>query len=96
MEVYIVMNEGLTPSSSYKDIILVTESLMTAETCLEAFKNDTIRQMDNEEYDGFKGKYTIEFDNEVNHLYTKADKQVCFSNDDGYYDISWIEVHKVV
>lgn len=96
MEVYVVMNGGLTPTSSYNEIILITENIKSAETCLETFKNDTIRQMDKGEYEGFKGEYILEFDDNVNHLYTKSDKQVCFSNDEGYYDICWIEKHEVV
>ena len=94
--VYTVMNECLTKTSSYHDIIMITGSIDNAKVCLETCKNDTVLQIDNREHEGFQGKYTIEFDNEVHNLYSKANNQVCFSNEEGFYDIYWIEEHELV
>lgn len=95
-KVFIVRNECLTPTSSYNDIIMVTESLDNAKVCLDTCKNDTVLCIDNGEHEGFKEDYVVEYDNKVNHLYTKAEYQICFSNKEGYYDIYWIEEHELV
>ena len=44
--VYIVRNECLTLTSSYNEIIMVTESIEDARICLETCKNDTVLQID--------------------------------------------------
>lgn len=94
--VYIVRNECLTPTSSYNEIIMVTESIKEARICLETCKNDTVLQIDKGEHEGFPEDYVLEYDNKVNHLYSRADNQICFSNKEGYYDIYWIEEHELV
>lgn len=93
--VYIVRNECLAPTSRYNDIILVTESLNDAKVCLETSKNDTVHQIDNNNHECFTSDYVLEFDDKVNELFSKADNQICFSNDEGYYDIYWIEKHEL-
>lgn len=47
--VYIVRNEGLTPTSSYNEIIMVTESNKDARICLETCKEVRLKLMENEQ-----------------------------------------------
>ena len=95
-KVYIVRNECSILGSISNDIILVTESFENAETCLETCKNDTTLQIDNGEYEIFSKDYNVEYDGDVESIYSKSENQICFSNEKGDYDIYWIEEHELV
>lgn len=91
-KVFLVQNTALMVTSSYYDTIGVFDTIEKAEALIECMKNEIISAIENGHHDTFNvGDYSITFDDNVPLDYSKSDKQMCFLDNDGYYDIYWIE-----
>lgn len=97
MKVYLVQNTALMPTSSYYDTLAVHATLKDAKAHIESLKNDLVAAIDKGCHECFKtGEYELAFDDNVLRQYDKADYQMCFYDDSGYYDIYWIETFEIL
>lgn len=96
MKVYLVQNQGYFPNSSYFDTIEVFDSIDKARICLETISLDTRKVIDSNNHKYFKSNnYQIEYDRSVPSDFSRADVQICFYDNDYYYDIYWIEEFEI-
>jgi hypothetical protein len=91
-KVFLVQNTALMITSSYYETIGVFDTIEKAEALIENMKNEIISAIETGHHETFNvGDYSLTFDDNVPLDYSKADKQMCFLDNDGYYDIYWIE-----
>jgi hypothetical protein len=65
MEVYIVIQEALSLSSSYFNIIDVFSNEQDVKICVETIKNDIVKALDNHDYDWTDFNYYVKYDNDI-------------------------------
>lgn len=65
MEVYIVIQEGLSINSSYSDIIDVFSDEKDARICVETMTSDIVKALDNHKYDWNDFNYHVKYDNDI-------------------------------
>lgn len=96
MNVYLVQNKALMPTSSYYATMAVYSTLEAAKCYIEEMRLYLVSAIDNCQHEGFfPSEYKIAFNRDVPEEYDEADYQMCFYDDSGYYDIYWIEEAEV-
>jgi hypothetical protein len=91
----VVQNQAQLKTSNYYDTIGVFYNWKDAMAMLETISLDMRKNIDANDHECFNAdNYHLGYGNDVPDEFFKSEYgQVCFYDDEGHYDIYWIEEH---